>query len=210
MDAGEMFVETDVNEPRSPIPMSEPALPRTRAEVAEFMFRNREVILRRIRNKLSAARSARAMTDTEDLFSSMVRRLDGLAAADSLRAAMDAQLWTLALKTARNLVLEKYRVAARLRRLQEDERGPLRRPEESPLRKETGAAELECVLSSLADDADRELLLMKLAGLPVSALAARMGVGVEVAWQRWSRLCRRLRGRAEPKRGVQSRPLPAE
>jgi len=114
----------------------------------------------RIRHMLRRAVAARSVTDTGDIFSTLLWRMDNLAAADRLRAATDSAVWMLALTTCKHLVLEKARVADRLRRLAAaygEHLQAIARDIEGSATDDEAATRVRVLLASLPADADREL-----------------------------------------------------
>ena len=160
------------------------------------MIANRDVFMARIRRTLRRVVAARSVTDTGDLFSTLLRRIDNLAAGDRLRAATDAAVWTLVLTTCKHHVLEKARIADRLRRLGEvygEHLNMIAAGIESSAADDGGADQVQRLLRSLTTDADRELFIFKMNDVPDGTIGASLGIGEEAVRQRWSRLCRGLR-----------------
>ncbi len=150
----------------------------------------------RIRRMLRRAVAARDVTDTGDIFSAMVSRIDRLAMDGRLRAATDAATWMLALMTCKHLVLEKARVADRLRRLAVaygDHLLLIAADVDDSASGDDAASRIQGLLGSLGTDADRELFVFKLNDVPDCTIGASLGIGEDAVRQRWSRLCRGLR-----------------
>lgn len=164
-------------------------------QIAEILIRNRELVLARLRRKLRAAHAARDIADTNDLFSSLAFRLDRAASRSDIRAASDARLWAFVLTTSHNLVMEKARIAARLRRLS-GRYGDLLRQAAATVESTEGAdakAALKTLATALVEESDRELFLLKVRGMPNRVVAQLLGEQEDTVRQRWSRLCRSLR-----------------
>lgn len=169
--------------------------PLSRIQIAEFLIRNRDLILARLRRKLRAVQAARDVADTNDLFGSLAFRLDRAASRNQIRAATDAQLWAFVLSTSHNLVMESGRAAARLRRLS-GYYGDLLRQTAATMEgaEEADAnASLNRLAAPLVAKPDRELFLLKVRGLPNRVVAQLLGQQEDSIRQRWSRLCRALR-----------------
>jgi DNA-directed RNA polymerase specialized sigma24 family protein len=121
--------------------------------------------------------------------------LDRAASRCDIRAATDAQLWAFVLTTSRNLVMEKARIAGRLRRLS-GRYGDLLRQAADDVENSGGAdanASLKTLAITLVEESDRELFLLKVRGMPNRVVAQLLGQVEDTVRQRWSRLCRSLR-----------------
>jgi DNA-directed RNA polymerase specialized sigma24 family protein len=157
------------------------------------MISHREVIMSRIRRMLRRAVAARDVTDTGDISSAMLSRIDSLAVDGRLRAATDAAVWTLVLMTCKHLVLEKARVADRLRRLAAaygDHLLLIAAEVDDSASDDDASGRILGLLRSLGTDADRELLILKLNDVPDRSIGESLGIGEDAVRQRWSRLTR--------------------
>jgi hypothetical protein len=162
------------------------------------MIAHSEVIMSRIRRMLRRAVAARDVTDTGDIFSVMLSRIDSLAVDGRLRAATDAAVWTQVLMTCKHLVLEKARVADRLRRLAAaygDHLLLIAAEVDDSASDDDASGRILGLLRSLGTDADRESLILKLNDVPDRSIGESLGIGEDAVRQRWSRLCRGLRMR---------------
>src|SRR5947209_7736671 len=79
-----------------------------RTAAAEFIRENEPLIRRRFRHKLGAA--LRRVMDSEDLFSTLARRLDAYVVAGRLTGATQDQLWAVVLRIVENSMVDKLRV----------------------------------------------------------------------------------------------------
>ncbi len=113
-----------------------------------------------------------------------------------LKAGAEPELWAIVMVTAHNLVLEKARVAARLRQWAVEE--PLVATIEKSKDDENAAVFIHRVLMSLQSDSDRSLLLLKFRDLPNKQIAQALGLSEPALRQRWSRICRELRAHFGP------------
>lgn len=175
------------------------AQPQSRLAIAEFLIRNRDLVLARLRRKLRAVHAARDVADTNDLFSSLAFRLDRAASCGDIRAATDAQLWAYILIASHSMVMENARVAARLRRLIGRH---LVRTMKTATPVEAGPAQssavvLESLATRINHETDREIFHLKVRGVPNRAIAALLGLSADDVRQRWSRVCRTLRSGGE-------------
>ncbi|HVZ93296.1 MAG TPA: hypothetical protein VG797_02185, partial [Phycisphaerales bacterium] len=87
-----------------------------RAAAADFMDRFGPRIKARIRVGLS--RGMRRVFDSQDLLSTVSRRLDAMVRSGSLRAANEQQLWSLVFTIAEHSLAEKGRIIRRLKRVE--------------------------------------------------------------------------------------------
>src|SRR5690606_17681716 len=102
-----------------------------RQAAAEFLVRHQSLIRRRLRRKLTV--SARRLFDSEDLFSTVARRIDQEVERDRLDVASEHELWSLIRKIGENCITDRIRDDAAWQAAQ----GPLaqvlqRRAAESP------------------------------------------------------------------------------
>ena len=78
-----------------------------RDAAAEFVRRYGDLIRLRVREKLGA--SLRRVLDSEDVLSTVARRLDGIVHDGRLRAGTQAELWSLVTAIANHAVCENVR-----------------------------------------------------------------------------------------------------
>src|SRR3954470_23531408 len=78
-----------------------------REAIAEFIRGHEPLIRRRFRHKLGAA--LRRVVDSEELVSTLSRRLDAYMATGHLTATTQPQLWALVMKVAERSVFDKLR-----------------------------------------------------------------------------------------------------
>lgn len=164
-----------------------------RERIAQVILSNRAAVERRIRGKL---RRARVSADHEDIFSSVLRRVDAACVKGVLRTNCEAELWAYIMAIADNGTLNTLRSAsAHLpKRLSSDntlpaEAAAARRSCES----DDAAVEVAKIFHSLARPSDRELLRRQLEGVSYRDIAATSGESVAAVRQRWMRLRRRIR-----------------
>lgn len=169
-----------------------------REAAAEFMVRYAPLIRRRFR---SLARSARPLLDSEDVFSTIARRLDELVLSGSLKAASVQELWALIGRVTVNRAIDQTRAAAREREAAALVAAGVRRAADAA--EEAEHAESCVVLSSHCATrllpGDRELVRLRVASRPYSQIARALGMAVPAARKRWERIAavlrRRIRGR---------------
>ena len=168
-----------------------------RDAAAEFITRYGTRIRRRIRGKLGPA--LRRVFDSEDVLSTLGRRLDEFVSSGRFDPADEDELWALLLHMARHAVIDKARDVQRSRRA-EDGDGPLvghlsrhraGGGSESPAADE----EVGKALDSLPDRIDRDILSMRLEGERHAAIARFVNLPRTAVEKRWQRIKRRLRRR---------------
>jgi RNA polymerase sigma factor (sigma-70 family) len=174
-----------------------------REAAAEFVTRYGSRIRRRIRGKLAA--SMRRLFDSQEILSTLGRRLDLYIRAGRFNAADESQLWSLVFRMAGNAVVDKARVFRRLEQVESSDgdfaRLLLERLERADSgrsaagRSHSGSAEteIETALHALPDHMDREILSMWLNGLPHSEIACEVGIAETSVRKRWQRIKQRLR-----------------
>ncbi len=129
-----------------------------REEVAEFLFDNRGLILRRIRGKLRARKLAGG--DDTDILSSAARRVDEAWQEGRVRFESEAQFFAYLWALTDNLVSNRLRDSVRRQCVEVH-------PDDLAVPKSTDARDFADVLmSKVVSPRDAELLRWKIAGLP--------------------------------------------
>lgn len=175
-----------------------------RVAAAEFLDKYGSRVRARVRHKLSPG--MRRVFDSQDVLSTVARRLDQVVRRGGVEAASEEQLWSLVFTIANNSVSEKGRVQRRLHRT-ESEDSPfasemLRRMEESERESQDGAAiAIEQVFSHVEDPVDRQILSMWLNDVPLVEIADCLGESDGYIRWRWSKLRDRLREKLGPEVG---------
>lgn len=168
-----------------------------RVAAAQFLAANEPLIRRRFRHKLGAA--VRRLVDSEELLSTLRRRLDAYVATGRLEAATLAELWSLVFRIGEHSVADKLRVLKRLREAERED-GPVALALQQRLDNgyESGPAfeqGVERVLEQLASDVDREIVRLWMCGLELQAIARELGLTPDATRKRWQRIKLDLRGR---------------
>lgn len=172
-----------------------------REAAAQFITRYDSRIRRRIRGKLNP--SMRRLFDSQDILSTVGRRLDQYVRAGSLEAESERQLWALVFRMAVNAVIDKSRM---YRRLQQAE-GPdgmfaqeiLRRLRAAEQSESDGVEiELENVLKMFMDETDRDILTHWLNGFRLNDIAVSIGMAPTGVRKRWQKIRERLQTRFVP------------
>lgn len=169
-----------------------------REAAAIFITQFDSRIRRRIRGKLNPA--MRRLFDSQDILSTVGRRLDQYVRSGSLEAASERQLWALVFKMAANAVVDKSRM---FRRLQQVE-GPDGRIAQEMLRQLRSAdqqasggveIELDNVLGMFRDETDREILILWLNGFRLQEIATSIDMAATGVRKRWQKIREQLQVR---------------
>ncbi|MFG0284330.1 MAG: RNA polymerase sigma factor [Phycisphaerales bacterium JB039] len=161
-----------------------------------FLERYGDRVRRRIRGKLSPA--MRRLFDSQEILSTVARRLDRCVSGGELAASEPAQLWALVFRIAETSVIDKGRVYRRLRSAEAPDRqfaGALQSRLSAADRRAPEGCELELdsVLRSLETPLDREILSQWLRGLSHDLIAEELELKAPMVRKRFERIKRRLR-----------------
>ena len=162
-----------------------------RGAAAAFITRYGSRIRRRIRGKLSPG--MRRIFDSQEILSTLGRRLDYYVRSGKLVAASEGQLWSLVLTMANNAVVDKARVFRRLERVEDDDgafayelSSRLREAEQA---RSVGAeVEIESALKLLDDRTDRMILSMWLTGTQHKTIAGYVDLAPTAVRKRWQKI----------------------
>lgn len=166
-----------------------------RRSVAQFVM-SRERLIRAIaRDRLS--RDTRSVFDSEDVFSSVLRRVDNLARRGKLRLGCESELWGFIKVIATNTAISKTRLIECSRNWLTEE------PDYAYYLVQALNAcedddEANWVIYRMAaslERSDRQLFFLRLRGAGHKAVAGVLRIEEEASRQRWSRICRGLRER---------------
>lgn len=172
-----------------------------RAAAADFMNRFGSRLLRRVRTKLS--QPMRRVFDSQDILSTLARRLDRFVSSGRLEAATEGQLWSLLQRMAEHAVVDKARVFRRLQSVETEDsgfaramlarlRGLERKSEDAP------EIEIDRAMRSLRDPKDQTILTLWLMGTPHATTAEQVGLSAAAVRQRWVSIRSRLRREFAP------------
>ena len=162
-----------------------------RQAAAEFLARYGPRIRRRIRGQLAPA--MRRMFDSQDILSTLGRRLDSYVGASRLEAVTADQLWALVFRLADHALIEKVRVFRTLQ-AREGEDSPfarqvLRRLEQRENEEPDGAViEIDRAMGLLNDAVDRDILSLWLMGNEHRHIADHIGMLPNAVRKRWERI----------------------
>ncbi len=129
---------------------------------------------------------ARKVTDTEDVLSTALRRLDSLILSGQARARTDAELFALVHEVIERTIREKARNARRLKRREQVAAELLAQSQYPAV---VPSQDLFRRLGQLArDEIDKEIAILRARGLRFHEIAESMGLPDTVVRKRWSRL----------------------
>jgi hypothetical protein len=162
-----------------------------RTAAALFVTRYGGRLRRRIRGKLSP--SMRRIFDSQEILSTVGRRLDLYVRSGRLEADSVDRLWALLLRMTEHAVIDKGRVFRRLRRI-EDEDSPFahqlvqRLRDADEKRSDGSELEIEQAIGLFDESVDRQILSMWLVGSPLSEIAPLVEMSPYAARRRWYKI----------------------
>ncbi len=167
-----------------------------REAAATFITRYGSRVRRRVRGKLGPA--MRRIFDSEEILSTVGRRLDLYVRNGRLEAAGEEQLWTLIFKMADNAIIDKLRILRRLEHVESSDSEfaqqlllRLRQAEHD--QPEGAEAVIEEALLITKDVIDRKILMLWLSGQAQKEIADELEMTEAALWKRWQRIKERLR-----------------
>lgn len=165
--------------------------------VAWFIEHYGPLIRRRVRSRLEP--STRRLFDSQEILSTLSRRLLRCVADGELRATTEGELWSLVQHITQNAIVDKVRVIRKLRSAEGPDshfaRLVLDRIARAERQSEPDATERELadLFDSLPSAEDKEILALWLNDVPHAEIADRLGISADAARQRWQSLKQRLR-----------------
>jgi len=162
-----------------------------RAAGAEFLRRHRDVLRQRIRRRLRHV--SRRLFDSQEILSTVCRRLDRMVLLGTVRAVSPAALMGLVVEIADHSVVDKARVFNRI----DDAEGAdsvfakqLRRRMEAGEADATRGAEeaVALVFEGLAQPRDREILGLWLRGCPLRSIAEELDTQPAAMRKQWQKI----------------------
>jgi DNA-directed RNA polymerase specialized sigma24 family protein len=170
-----------------------------RDAIASYVVRHAERIRAIARRKLP--RTTRRVCDSEDVLSSVLVRLDQMAARGTLRLESERELWGLIEAIASNTAVSKVRMISRAQNLLTEDSAYayelLKRLNNCPGDDEALLLLLR-MTASLKNPVDRQVLTLMHRGASHRAIADLLGFSVDASRQRWMRireeLCARFAG----------------
>lgn len=166
--------------------------PHDRDAIAGRLLELAPLIRRRIQNKLSG--NDRRLFDTQDLLSTILRRVDALIAKGTLRATTDRELVSLVLTMLDNSLVDRYRLMSRLNRTESRDgvwaswARVNAKSDDSNVTSET----LSEIFESIESAEDRLLLSLRLSGATHAMIAVILEISPEACRQRWVSLKQKI------------------
>lgn len=169
---------------------------RDREAAFRFVEQFGDLIRRRVRGKLNSG--MRRIFDSQEILSTVGRRLDRYVMQGQLHADSEPQLWSLLFRMIDAALVDKARTYRRLRRVEgEDSEFASRllgRMQERDRQSEDGGEiELEAAFRSLRSDVDREVLALWLNDVPHARIAEEISSTPDAVRQRWRSIREHLR-----------------
>jgi DNA-directed RNA polymerase specialized sigma24 family protein len=167
-----------------------------RSAAAECVTRFGPKIRRRVRGRLRPG--MRRLFDSQEILSTVSRRLDQFVSGGKLQAVSEAQLWSLLFTMAERAVIDKSQLFVRLQTVEQSDSAlahmldaHLRSAERD--REDGPEVELDRLLRLLPDAIDREILSLWLHDTPHFMTAQFVGLSAAAVRQRWERIRERLK-----------------
>jgi DNA-directed RNA polymerase specialized sigma24 family protein len=168
-----------------------------REAVGTFLTLYGPMIRRRVRGKLRM--SVRRLFDSQDILSTVGRRLDTIVRERRITAKTQGEFWSLISEVAENSVVEKGRIVEGLRVKEGEESGFA-----SEMLAQLNAAErvagdgglelaFDDMLASLKSEQDRTIATLWAVGLSHAQIAEHLDSNAEHVRQRWHRIRETLR-----------------
>jgi RNA polymerase sigma factor (sigma-70 family) len=163
-----------------------------RDAAAEFVRSHEALIRRRMRHKLGSA--LRRTVDSEDLVSTLSRRLHVYMENTRVEARSPEQLMGLLMTIAQRSINDKLRALRRAERETDPEARLLalvRQHDQNA--RETSPIGLDDALRRLESETDREITRMWLGGMDHAEIAVALGISHPAVRKRWERIKTKLR-----------------
>ncbi len=171
-----------------------------RHAAAEFVTKYGPRIRRRVRARMNP--SMRRIFDSEELLSTMARRLDLFVHEGRMTAENQARLWALVNRIGDNAVIDRYRLIKRLNALEAAD-GPaaanIRRRQEPSPDADSSPISLDEVLDWIVDARDRQILMLWLHDVPLGTIAECLMMTATAVRKRWQGVRERLHERLDGK-----------
>jgi len=156
-------------------------------------------VRRRVRGKLGP--SMRRLFDSQEILSTLSRRLDRYVRSGRLQASTEPQLWALVFKMVDAALIDKVRIIRRLRHAEGEDsefaRTWLSRIDRAA--RSTGPdgdgveLEIDAALRLLPNAVDRQILSLWLMGNSHRVIGGYLGISADATRQRWQAIRERLR-----------------
>ncbi|RMD62037.1 MAG: hypothetical protein D6824_07285 [Planctomycetota bacterium] len=175
-----------------------------REAAAQFLMVNSELIRRRVRGRLGPA--LRRIFESEDIVSTVGRRLDEYIRKGEPSVRTEGELLGLILRMAFNAVVDKGRICNRLQRVEQGEEvfasQMLRQLQNDAAPPTSASAEsvVNRALETLDDEIDCRILWMWLMDRRLQDIAETLNMTAPAVRMRWARIKEKLRPMLEPER----------
>ncbi len=182
--------------PESEKPSVFPHFLRDRTAVAEYILAHSPRIRGVARSKLSAA--TKSIYDSEEVLSSVLRRVDAIVKNGQMHPRSEAELWALIDAITRNNAINRTKLIERARNLLTED-GPYVYELLKRLNAYTGDDEATILvyrmMACLPDEIDRRILGLYIRGATHAAVATLLSITAAATRQRWMRIRRELEAR---------------
>lgn len=170
-----------------------PSQPLARQAVANYILTHQERIRAIARRKLTT--TTRRVFDSEEVLSSVMRRLDSMAARGTLLPHSEAELWALVEAITKNTAVSKTRLIERTRNLLTEDglyAYELLRRLNACETDDEATLLVQRMLLSLKEGADRRLVVLRLQGANHRAAADLLRTTEAATRQRWTKVRKEL------------------
>jgi DNA-directed RNA polymerase specialized sigma24 family protein len=166
-----------------------------REAAAQFVTENAELIRRRFRGRLG--QPIRRLFDSQDLLSTIARRLDEIVMRRAVQASSESALWSLVNALGTYAVAEHADRALRHRSFRDPAKSstpPLAAPSTpgAGVEDERDVPVIQHCLEVLASGADRRILLLRSVGRSHAEIAEGLGLTTAAVRKRWERIRKAL------------------
>lgn len=164
--------------------------------VGVFLERYGPLVRAHYRRKIG--RSMRRLVDSQDLLSTIARRLCQRMQTGGVRAEDSRQFWALVYRIGDGALVDRVRIVARLRSLESADSPFVHRlraclDQDPGTPDEEFADELACILDTLKSSTDRQLLVAWLNGQTFAEAGRELGLTPAATRKRWQRVRATLR-----------------
>lgn len=171
-----------------------------RDAVAEFVTVYGPLVRRRVRGKLNPG--MRRLFDSQEILSTLSRRLDRYVRSGRVEASTEPQLWALVFKMVDAALVDKVRIIRRLRHVEAEDspfaRTFLTRLDEAGKHGDEGVAlEIDAALRLLPNATDRQIVSLWLMGNSHRVIADYVGISHDATRKRWQSIRERLKSLLE-------------
>ncbi len=175
-----------------------------REAAAAFVMTYGPRIRWRVRHQLGAR--MRRVFDSQEILSTVARRLDQYVCGQTLSTISGERLWALVVRITENAVADKVRIQRRLERVESgDERFAHELSGGIDEAERTGDADasefIARAMGAVTDPVDRSILNMWLNGYTLGEIGASVGLSAKAVEWRWRRVKERLHEVLSPRVG---------